>query len=98
MDYGDCVAYFVGAHEVFLFSGYYIVFCVARFFCCSICARSLIISFFSSSSVGRQSLYFDANIVLLSSKSVYFTIDSFLDEQRIRPIVGLSLSCFSSFS
>ena len=98
MDYGDGVAYFVGAHGVFLFSGYYIVFCAARFFRCSICVRSLIISFFSSSSVGRQSLYFDAKTVLLSLRRVYFTIDLFLSEHRIKPIVGLSLSCFSSFS
>ncbi len=32
MYYGYCVTYFVDAHEVFLFSGYYIVFCAAGFF------------------------------------------------------------------
>ena len=44
------------------------------------------------SSVGKYSLYFEANTCLLSSGKVYFTIWSLLSAQSIIPIGGLSPS------
>ena len=46
----------------------------------------------NSSSVGKYSLYLDANICLPSFSTEYFTIASLFCEQRMIPRVGLSSS------